>query len=656
MRRLFHGQIMATILPEGKQSFTNSAGDPLAGGKLYTYAAGTSTPKATYADSGAVTPNANPIVMDARGEATIFWDGVYKVILKDSADSLVWTVDNISSTGDSVPLATLASSAGSSLVGFLQAGTGAVARTAQSKMRDIISVKDFGAAGNGSDDDTAEIQSAIDYLSASGGAVVFPFGTYKTTSAITIYSNVHIIGDGFPTIHSATAGKNIFSGSGISNVLIENIKFTGTGSSTAPTVSVGGYLTSSTGLVTIVNSSNITISQCEFGDFYNGISLIKCLQAQVTNNYIHNWMLYGILGSISSGMSIDFNRIIGCDQTAGVSSYGVMITGDNAGGNPSSANSISHNVIWNIPAWDGIMTHDCDALKIIGNDIRDVRMGIDASISVATTINDIQIASNYVKSTTTDCWAGVGAVSAGILFSGYDSTHLASGVTITGNIIDSFFNMSGSPVYSGSPSHISCGYCDYINVTGNIIKNGGSSGSVAAIYSFGKSNNVCITGNMSVGTMPSGGIRLASAVSDSVTIVGNSIIQSNSADPGIYITGSTISILTVEGNSSNSTSKYSVSGSTIASSSANSGSIQSAQTYSVTALANLTSTLLPDFTVSGAISGDVAMAFTSATIGVYFNAIVVAVDTVRITIFNASGVSLTAAGSPITITVVKFRQ
>ena len=44
---------MATILPEGKQRFTDGNGNPLAGGKLYTYAAGTSTPKATYADADA---------------------------------------------------------------------------------------------------------------------------------------------------------------------------------------------------------------------------------------------------------------------------------------------------------------------------------------------------------------------------------------------------------------------------------------------------------------------------------------------------------------------------------------------------------------------------------------------------------------------------
>lgn len=86
---------MATLLPEGKQSFTDDAGNPLVGGKLYTYDAGTNTPRPTFVDATGTIPNTNPVILNARGEATVFWDGSYKAVLKDANDVTIWTVDNV---------------------------------------------------------------------------------------------------------------------------------------------------------------------------------------------------------------------------------------------------------------------------------------------------------------------------------------------------------------------------------------------------------------------------------------------------------------------------------------------------------------------------------------------------------------------------------
>lgn len=86
---------------------------------------------------------------------------------------------------------TLGTSAGSNSVGFLQAGTGATARTVQGKLRDTVSVKDFGAVGNGVADDTAAVQAAFNYAislqantfsGGSGGVTIyFPRGIYNVT-------------------------------------------------------------------------------------------------------------------------------------------------------------------------------------------------------------------------------------------------------------------------------------------------------------------------------------------------------------------------------------------------------------------------------------------------------------------------------------------
>jgi Pectate lyase superfamily protein len=82
------------------QFFTNT-GAVLTGGKIYTYAAGTTTPATTYTSSNGATPWTNPIVLDAAGRVSgsgEIWltDGIsYKLVLKDSTDVLIATYDNI---------------------------------------------------------------------------------------------------------------------------------------------------------------------------------------------------------------------------------------------------------------------------------------------------------------------------------------------------------------------------------------------------------------------------------------------------------------------------------------------------------------------------------------------------------------------------------
>jgi hypothetical protein len=85
---------MAVVMPPGRQAYFNTDDTPLVGGRLRTFAAGTSTPKATYSDAAATVANANPVVLDARGEATVYWQGAYRVQLETAAGAVIWTVDN----------------------------------------------------------------------------------------------------------------------------------------------------------------------------------------------------------------------------------------------------------------------------------------------------------------------------------------------------------------------------------------------------------------------------------------------------------------------------------------------------------------------------------------------------------------------------------
>lgn len=100
--------------------------------------------------------------------------------------------------GSSLPLSQLddnfAALGSSTNTSFTQAGTGAVARTAQSKMRDIVSVLDFGADPTGNSDSSAAIQAAINYASPgfvtlTAGTVYFPRGKYLITTPLNLTSD-----------------------------------------------------------------------------------------------------------------------------------------------------------------------------------------------------------------------------------------------------------------------------------------------------------------------------------------------------------------------------------------------------------------------------------------------------------------------------------
>lgn len=80
--------------------FFTDGGIPLAGGKLYTYGAGTTTPAVTYTSSGGGTAHTNPIILDSTGripggEVWLANATQYKFVLKTSVDVLIATWDNI---------------------------------------------------------------------------------------------------------------------------------------------------------------------------------------------------------------------------------------------------------------------------------------------------------------------------------------------------------------------------------------------------------------------------------------------------------------------------------------------------------------------------------------------------------------------------------
>lgn len=209
---LFVGVMAAQSLPNAVpatwpvQQFFDNAGLPLAGGKVCQYQAGTTTPQATYTDSTAATPNANPLILDSAGRGTMFFGAnLYKITVLKGGDgtcstgTVIWTADNY---GDSTLYFTnyVKTVGTSSLITFTTPQTGGVSRTQYSKDQDTLSVKDFGAVGDGSTDDTAAINAAMAVsILGKGGApgvcIYFPDGIYRITAALSYNHTVCMTGN-----------------------------------------------------------------------------------------------------------------------------------------------------------------------------------------------------------------------------------------------------------------------------------------------------------------------------------------------------------------------------------------------------------------------------------------------------------------------------
>jgi hypothetical protein len=104
---------MASISPVPFLQFIDANGNPLAGGKLYTYAAGTTTPLATYTTNAGTVSNTNPVILDSAGRASVWLSSSpYKFVLYDSTNVLVYTTDNISNAGAGVMQPAVVATAG----------------------------------------------------------------------------------------------------------------------------------------------------------------------------------------------------------------------------------------------------------------------------------------------------------------------------------------------------------------------------------------------------------------------------------------------------------------------------------------------------------------------------------------------------------------
>ena len=139
----------------------------------------------------------------ASSEVKFQANGVEKASISSAGAFTSTTIDATALTGN------LPAIDGSSLTGldtalaYNQGGTGATNRTVENKLQETVSVKDFGAVGDGVTDDTAAIQAAID--ASNGATVIAPIGTYVVTDSIIVSDNNHLHLEAGTTIYGKAA-------------------------------------------------------------------------------------------------------------------------------------------------------------------------------------------------------------------------------------------------------------------------------------------------------------------------------------------------------------------------------------------------------------------------------------------------------------------
>ena len=215
-------------------------------------------------------------------------------------------------------------------------------RSLSDRFADVVNVKDFGAVGDGTTDDTTAIQAAINSVS-SGGTIFIPKGTYIINSQLNLRSGNSIVGESrySSTLKAANGfNGNILRTTGTSpnNISVRTLGFNG--NSTEQT---------SGNLLNFEDVTSFEISECNFKDAYTeSILLRSCSKGQVSNNECINSGGDGISLSFTSptlGKNISINNnYINNPSEAGINLSGqkhVTVTGnvvehDATGGTHSS--------------------------------------------------------------------------------------------------------------------------------------------------------------------------------------------------------------------------------------------------------------------------------------------------------------------------------
>lgn len=419
--------------------FFDNNGQPLSGGKIYTYAAGTTTPQATYTSALGTTPHANPIVLDSAGrvpggEIWLTDSLIYKFVIETSTAILIGSYDNITGVNSNfvnytVQEEVITATAGQTVfnlstinytpgtnslsvyidgvnqyvgdsyletdsntvtftaglhvgaevkfttavqvttntidaanVSYIPPFAGGVGTNVEDKLAQYVSVKDFGAVGDGVADDTAAIDAAL----AGGGHVTFPEGTYKVTTIVcngvnnlsvdatgatftSVYGNVVVINncDDFSwrggIINSGVGANPTYTPLGVPYTVPSNFTVFDSNRVQVSNIQCNNNIGNGSPCLVawVVSQGQFSNNQC-FNGGDNSIWFFSCSRMTASNNLIRGQL---------AGRAICFQQV----------NYGAM-TG---------------NVIQNGKG-DGLNVHGSSNIAIVGNSVTD--MAVDTIV------------------------------------------------------------------------------------------------------------------------------------------------------------------------------------------------------------------------------------------------------------------------------------
>lgn len=506
--------------------YTGLDGKPLDRGYVYFGAANQNpitSPVTVYWDAAGTQPAAQPLrtengyIMRAGTPANVFFDGAYSELVQDNKKRQVFyartSVDFSIATALLAFIALLASSVGTSLVGFIQAGIGAILRTTQDKLREVVSVTDFGAVGDGVTDDILPIEKAIAALVLRGGGdceFPYPAVKYAISRGIKVPSNIRLIGKGArPIIHNTGNNHATFD-------------------EAAVVINAGWYTTGNVN----IHIENLTLRN-RYQEFLSPVATSELGSR------------YGVFFGGAVGFSIKNCHVLDCPAES------IYIGGIAGVGGLCSDGTISGNTCENSFA-SGIAITNGQRIRVEGNSIINSNIfGIDVEPNTSCVGVDITIANNVIDGVQATYYKNTIASGKsngiGISLSTGSLADQVSNVAVTGNTVKNVKRWTTAAIVDfGSITLVGVDNCP---ISGNTLTTGESSGIVVRSSSKGCSitgntirnmyyNGItvslatdCVVAGNTLASVTAIGISVL-ALASNTTVAGNSV--KDTTGPGVY--------------------------------------------------------------------------------------------------------------------------